>query len=45
MYAIVKTGGKQYRVAMGDVVEVEKLDGGPGDAVALTRCSTGTARP
>ncbi|HEX5497388.1 MAG TPA: 50S ribosomal protein L21 [Mycobacteriales bacterium] len=35
MYAIVKTGGKQYRVAVGDVVEVEKLDGGPGTAVTL----------
>lgn len=29
-YAIVKTGGKQYKVAVGDVVEVEKLDGDPG---------------
>ena len=29
-YAIVKTGGKQYQVAVGDVVEVEKLDGEPG---------------
>jgi len=29
-YAIVKTGGKQYKVAVGDVVEVEKLEGGPG---------------
>ena len=35
MYAIVKTGGKQYKVAVGDVVEVEKVLGGPGDAVAL----------
>ena len=35
MYAIVKTGGKQYRVAEGDVIEVEKLDGAPGDAVTL----------
>ena len=25
MYAIVKTGGKQYKVAVGDIVEVEKL--------------------
>ena len=25
-YAIVKTGGKQYKVAVGDVVKVEKLD-------------------
>ena len=35
MYAIVKTGGKQYKVAVGDVVLVEKVLGGPGDAVAL----------
>ena len=35
MYAIVKTGGKQYRVAEGDVIEVEKLAGAPGDAVRL----------
>ncbi len=36
MYAIVKTGGKQYRVAEGDVIEVEKLVGEPGDAVTLS---------
>ncbi|MEO7196266.1 MAG: 50S ribosomal protein L21 [Pseudonocardiaceae bacterium] len=35
MYAIVKTGGKQYTVAVGDVVEVEKLDGDPGSEVSL----------
>jgi large subunit ribosomal protein L21 len=35
MYAIVKTGGKQYKVAVGDVVEVEKLDGEPGTEVSL----------
>ncbi len=35
MYAVVKTGGKQYRVAVGDVVEVEKLDAEPGDEVSL----------
>ncbi|MBA3490273.1 MAG: 50S ribosomal protein L21 [Longispora sp.] len=35
MYAIVKTGGKQYKVAEGDVIEVEKLVGAPGDTVAL----------
>ena len=35
MYAIVKTGGKQYKVAVGDVVQVEKVAGGVGDAVAL----------
>src|SRR2546421_8786183 len=36
MYAIVKTGGKQYKVAEGDVIEVEKLVGAPGDAVSLS---------
>ena len=35
MYAIVKTGGKQYKVAVGDVIEVEKVLGGPGGPVAL----------
>ena len=34
-YAIVKTGGKQYKVAVGDVVKVEKLDSEPGAAVTL----------
>ncbi len=36
MYAIVKTGGKQYKVAEGDLVKVEKIEGEPGSAVALT---------
>ncbi len=36
MYAIVKTGGKQYKVAEGDVIEVEKLEGEPGAAVTLS---------
>ena len=35
MYAIVKTGGKQYKVAEGDVIEVEKLDAALGAEVAL----------
>jgi large subunit ribosomal protein L21 len=35
MYAIVKTGGKQYKVAVGDLLEVEKLPAAPGDEVAL----------
>ncbi len=35
MYAIVKTGGKQYKVAVGDLVEVEKVDGAPGVQIAL----------
>jgi large subunit ribosomal protein L21 len=33
MYAVIATGGKQYRVAAGDVVRIEKLAGEPGDAV------------
>ena len=35
MYAIVKTGGKQYKVAVDDVVTVEKIDGAPGDEISL----------
>ncbi|MEG0071732.1 MAG: 50S ribosomal protein L21 [Raoultibacter sp.] len=35
MYAIVKTGGKQYKVAPGDILEIEKLDVEPGTKVAL----------
>jgi large subunit ribosomal protein L21 len=35
VYAIVKTGGKQYKVAVGDVVEVEKVAGDVGAAVSL----------
>jgi large subunit ribosomal protein L21 len=33
MYAVIKTGGKQYRVAEGDVLRVEKLDGAEGGSV------------
>jgi len=33
MYAVIKTGGKQYRVSEGDTLRVEKLDAGAGDAV------------
>ena len=36
MYAIVKTGGKQSKVAEGDLVKVEKIEGEPGSSVALT---------
>ncbi len=35
MYAIVSTGGKQYKVAQGDVIDVEKLEAQPGDKVEL----------
>ena len=35
MYAVVRTGGKQLRVAPGDLVSVEQLQGAPGDRVEL----------
>jgi large subunit ribosomal protein L21 len=35
MFAIVRTGGKQYRVAAGDKIVVEKLDGEAGSSVTL----------
>jgi large subunit ribosomal protein L21 len=35
MYAVIKTGGKQYRVQPGDVLVVEKLAGEPGEKVAF----------
>ena len=33
MFAVLKTGGKQYKVASGDVLKVEKLAGQAGDKV------------
>ncbi|HDZ89470.1 MAG: 50S ribosomal protein L21 [Deltaproteobacteria bacterium] len=35
MYAVIKTGGKQYRVAEGDEIKVEQLRGEVGDEVAF----------
>lgn len=35
MYAVIKTGGKQYRVSPGDLLVVEKLAGEPGESVAF----------
>ena len=35
MFAVIKTGGKQYTVRDGDILEVEKLEGGAGDKVAF----------
>jgi large subunit ribosomal protein L21 len=35
MYAVIKTGGKQYKVAQGDKVRVEKLPGNVGDVVTF----------
>ena len=37
MYAVIETGGKQYRVALGDVLRVEKLAVEAGDAIDLER--------
>ena len=36
MYAVVRTGGKQVKVAPGESVRVEKLDGAVGDSVAFS---------
>jgi large subunit ribosomal protein L21 len=37
MYAVIETGGKQYRVAPGGVIAVERLPGSVGDAVELSQ--------
>ena len=48
MYAIIKTGGKQYRVAEGDVITVEKLAAEANDSVTfdevLTDVKVGTPK-
>ena len=36
MYAVIKTGGKQYRVAPEDVITVERLEGEAGAAITLS---------
>ena len=35
MYAVIKTGGKQYRVSEGQLLRVEKLQGSPGDKITF----------
>ncbi|HVC56259.1 MAG TPA: 50S ribosomal protein L21 [Stellaceae bacterium] len=35
MFAVIRTGGKQYKVAKDDVIAVEKLDGEPGTTIEL----------
>jgi len=35
MYAVFRTGGKQYRASAGDTLKIEKLDAADGDAVAF----------
>ena len=37
MYAVIESGGKQYRIAVGDVIRVEKLKAAAGDAVDLNK--------
>jgi len=37
MIAVVKTGGKQYKISEGDVIEVEKLDGNVGEIISLDK--------
>lgn len=37
MYAVLETGGKQYKVQPGDVIEVERLDGEVGAQIELGR--------
>ncbi len=36
MYAIVRSGGRQHKVAVGDVVEIDKIDAKAGETVNLT---------
>jgi large subunit ribosomal protein L21 len=35
MYAVIRTGGKQYRVAPGDILEIDKQPGEPGAAITF----------
>jgi len=37
VYAIIETGGKQYRVSKGDVIDVERLAGDEGDEIVFDR--------
>ena len=36
MFAVIKTGGKQYRVAANDVLTIEKLEASAGDSIEFT---------
>ena len=42
MYAVLETGGKQYRVAQGDTLEIERLEVAAGQPFTLTGCSWST---
>ncbi|MBI5042435.1 MAG: 50S ribosomal protein L21 [Nitrospirae bacterium] len=37
MYAVLETGGKQYKVSQGDVISVERLSAKPGEKVELNK--------
>lgn len=37
MYAVIETGGKQYKVKEGDTIEIEKVVGEPGEELAFDR--------
>ena len=37
MYAVVETGGKQYRVQEGDLLKIEKIEGMPGEEILLDK--------
>lgn len=37
MYAVIATGGKQYRVEEGDILRIEKIEGNVGDSVDMDR--------
>jgi len=47
MYAVIRTGGKQYRVAEGDVVRIEKVPGEVGSEITFAEvlCVGGTDSP
>jgi large subunit ribosomal protein L21 len=36
VYAIVRSGGRQHKVAVGDVIEIDRIDGAAGSSVQLT---------
>lgn len=36
MYAIVRSGGRQHKVAVGDILEIDKIEANAGDSVSLT---------
>lgn len=36
MYAVIRTGGKQYKVAPDDVLQIEKIEGAAGDSVSFS---------